>query len=128
MTADEVVQVVGPASEALDDLSEEKDDEGGVVSGPFAGEVVVEREGYEGQWHSALVLRRSGNRYLVHTCPGYEGSELPGNEWVSADRVRFAAAPSGQDGSPWGPTDHTGVSDASHWSRQHEKEPVPAEV
>ena len=100
MTADEIVQVLGPPCEALDDLSEEEDDEAGVVSGPYAGEVVVEREGYEGSWHSALVLRRSGDRYLVHTCPGYEGCELPGNEWVKADRVRFPASSSGQDGSP----------------------------
>ena len=128
MTADEIVRVVGPPSEALDDLSEEEDDEAGVVSGPFAGEVVVEREGYEGQWHSALVLRRSGDRYLIHTCPGYEGCELPGNEWVKADRVRFPASSSGQDGSPWGSTDHTEAFDASHWCGQPEKGPVPAEV
>jgi hypothetical protein len=124
MTADEIVQVLGPPSEAGNDLSEKEDDDAGVVSGPFAGEVVVEREGYEGCWQSALVLRRSGDRYLIHTCPGYEGCELEGNEWVKADRVRFPAASSGQDGS----SDHTDDFDAAHWCRQSEKEPVPAEV
>ena len=128
MTADEIVQVLGPPSEALDDLSDEEDDEAEVVTGPYAGEVVVEREGYEGQWHSALVLRRSGDRFLIHTCPGYEGCELPGNEWVNADRVRFPASSSGQDDSHRGSADHTGACDADHWCRQPEKEPVPAEV
>ena len=118
MTADEIIRVLGQPSEALDALSEEKDDEAGVVSGPYAGEVVIEREGYEGQWHSALVLRRSGDRYLVHTCPGYEGCELPGNEWVKADRVRFRASSSGEDGLP----------DDCEWCAQPEKQPVPAEV
>ena len=128
MTADEIVRVLGPPSEALDDLSDEEDDEAGVVSGPYAGEVVVEREGYEGQWHSALVLRRSGDRYLIHTCPGYEGCELPGNEWVNADRVRFPASSSGQDGSPWGSADRTRACDAGQWCGQPNKEPVPAEA
>jgi hypothetical protein len=128
MTADEVVRVVGPPSEALDDLSEKEDDEAGDVCGPFAGEVVVEREGYEGQWHSALLLRRSGDRYLIHTCPGYEGCELPGNEWVNADRLRFPAPSRGQDGSPGDSADHTEAFDSGHWHRQPEKEPVPAEV
>ena len=130
MTADEIVQVLGPPSEALDDLSEGEDDEAGVVTGPYAGEVVIEREGYEGTWHSALVLRRNGNRYLVHTCPGYEGCELPGNEWVKADRVRFSASSIGQDGSPRGLADRNGdFDDACQWCGQPmEKEPVPAEV
>ena len=128
MTADEIVQVLGPPSRALDDLSKEKDDEAGVVSGPFAGEVIVEREGYEGCWHPALVLRRSGDRYLVHTCPGYEGCEHEGNEWLTADRVRFPASSSGQDSSSRGSADHSGDFDESQWCRQPTKEPVPAEV
>jgi hypothetical protein len=131
MTADDIVRVLGPPSEPLDDLSDEEEDEAGVVTGPYAGEVVVEREGYEGQWHSALVLRRSGDRFLVHTCPGYEGCELPGNEWLNADRVRFPASSAGQDGSPWGSADHRNgdFDDAGQWCRQPmEKEPVPAEV
>jgi hypothetical protein len=128
MTADEIVQVLGPHSEALHDLSEEEDDEAGVVSGPFAGEVVVEREGYEGSWHSALVLRRSGDRYLIHTCPGYEGCELPGNEWVNVDRVRFPASSCGQDGLPRGSADRAGTFDAGQWCGQPTKGPVPAEV
>jgi hypothetical protein len=128
MTADEIVQVLGPPSEALDDLSEEEDDEAGVVSGPYAGEVVVQREGYEGEWHSALVLRRSGDRYLIHTCPGYEGCELPGNEWVKADRVRFSASSTGQDGSPRDSADCTETFGSSQWCGQPKKGPVPAEV
>ena len=91
MTADEIVQVVGPPSEALDDLSEKEDEEAGVITGPFAGEVVVEREGYEGHWQSALVLRRSGDRFLIDTCPGYEACEFSGNEWAERRQVRFPA-------------------------------------
>src|SRR5262245_46626483 len=126
MTADEIVQVLGPPSEALDDLSEEKDDEAGVVTGPYAGEVVVDREG---EWHPALVLRRSGDRCLIHTCPGYGGMvEMSGNEWVKADRVRFPAPSNGQDGSPQGSADRTGAFDASPCCGQPKKEPVPAEV
>jgi hypothetical protein len=128
MTADEIVRVLGPPSEALDDLSKEEDDETGIVTGRFAGEVVVEREGYEGYWLSALVLRRDGDRYLIHTCPGYEGVEMSGNEWVKADRIRFLASSSGQDGSPRGSADRTGACDAGQWCGQPNKEPVPAEV
>jgi hypothetical protein len=127
MTADEIVQVLGPPTEALDDLSEKEDDEAGVVHEPFAGEVVVEREG---EWHTALVLRRSGDRYLIHTCPGYDGAEMSGNnaEWVVADRVRFPAPSSGQDGSPRGSADRTETFGAGQWCGQPEKGPVPAEV
>ena len=128
MTADEIVRVLGPTSEALDDLSKEEDHETGVVTGPFAGEVVVEREGYEGYWLSALVLRRDGDRYLIHTCPGYEGVEMSGNEWMKADRIRFLASSSGQDGSPRGSADRAGACDAGQWCGQPNKEPVPAEV
>jgi hypothetical protein len=130
MTADEIIQVLGPPSEALDDLSEKVDNEAGVVTGPYAGEVVVEREGYEGQWHSALVLRRSGDRFLIHTCPGYEECEHSGNEWLNAARVRFPAPSTGPDGSPRDSADRKGDSDdTDQWCRQPwEKEPVPAEV
>ena len=111
-------------------MAQEKEerDERGAVTGPFAGEVVIEREGYEGQWHSALVLRRDGDRYLVHTCPGYEGCEMPGNEWVAADRVLFRTPPSDQDGSPWDSADRTETFRASPWCSRPEKEPMPAEV
>jgi hypothetical protein len=128
MTADEIVQVLGPPSENPDYLSEDEDDEAGVVTGPFAGEVVVQREGYEGQWHSALVLRRSGDRYLIHTCPGYEGCELPGNEWLKADRVRFPASSSGQEDLLGGSADHTETATAGHSCCQPKKGPVLAEV
>ena len=128
MSADEIVQVLGPPSEAPDELSKKADDEEAVVSGPYAGEVVIEREGDEGCWHSALVLRRSGDRYLIHTCPGYEECEHEGDEWLKADRVRFPAPSSGQDGSSLDSADHNGASDAGHWCGQPNKGPVPAEV
>jgi hypothetical protein len=133
MTADEIVQVLGPPSEALDDLSQEEDDEAeegddkaGVVNEPCAGDVVVERHG---QWYPALVLRRSGDRYLIHTCPGYGGGvEMSGNEWMKVDRLRFAASSSGQDESPQGSADRTEAFDASPCCSRPKKEPVPAEV
>jgi len=128
MTADQIVQVLGAPTEALDNPSEERDDEAGVVSGPYAGEVVFEREGYEGYWHSALVLRRSGEHYLVHTCPGYEGCENEGNEWVDADRIRFLAPSSGQDGSSGDSADHARALDGGQCCGQPNKVPVPAEV
>jgi hypothetical protein len=62
MTADEIIRVLGVSSEALDDLSGKEENEAAVVTGPYAGEVVVEREGYEGYWHPALVLRRGCDR------------------------------------------------------------------
>ena len=126
MTADEIVQVLGPPSEALDVLSEGEDDEKGVVNEQCAGEVLVDQAG---QWLPALVLRRDGDRYLIHTCPGYGGRvEMSCNEWVKADRLRFAASSSGQDGSPQGLADRTGAFDASPCCSQPKKEPVPAEV
>jgi hypothetical protein len=134
MTADEIVRIVGPPSKAPDDLSAEEDDEAeddeaGVVNGPYPGEVVYEREG---EWHSALVLRRNGDRYLIHTCPGYNSAVLSGDniEWVKSDRLRFPvpASPRGQDGSSLGPADRTGAFDADQWCGQPKKEPVPAEL
>jgi hypothetical protein len=127
MTADEIVQVLGPVSEAPADLSEEEeDDEAGVVDEPCASEVVVERHG---AWYPALVLRHRGDRCLVHTCPGYGGVvEKSGNEWVKADRVMFPASSSGHDGSPRGSADRAETFGASQWSGQPKKEPVPAEV
>jgi hypothetical protein len=59
------------------------------------------------------------------------------NEWVKADRLRFAAkvdrlrfaaSSSGQDGSPQGLADRTGAFDASPCCGQPKKEPMPAEV
>jgi hypothetical protein len=132
MTADEIVQVLGPPSEALDDLSQEEDDEAeeeddkaGVVNEPYAAEVVVERKG---QWYRGLILRRDGDRYLIHTCPGWFGAEMSCNEWVKVDRLRFSASSSGQDGSSQGLADRTGAFDASPCCSQPKKELVPAEV
>jgi hypothetical protein len=130
MTADEIVRVLGPSSEALDDLPEEvKDDEAGSVTEPCAGEVVVEQDG---EWHSALVLRRNGDRYLIHTCPGYNSAVLSGDniEWVKADRIRFPvpASLSGQDESFRGSADSSGAFGAAPCCSQSKKGPVPAEV
>ncbi len=130
MTADEIVRVLGPPSEALDDLPEEgKDDEAGSVTEPCAGEVVVEQDG---EWHSALVLRRNGDRYLIHTCPGYNTAVLSGDniEWVKADRVRcpVPASLSGQDESFRGSADSSGAFGTAPCCSQSKKGPVPAEV
>jgi hypothetical protein len=132
MTADEIVQVLGPPYEALDDLSQEEDDEpeeeddkAEIVNEPRAGEVLIEQEG---EWHTALVLRRDGNRYLIHTCPGCYGAEMSDNEWVDADRLRFPAPSSGQVGSPRGSADRTETFGTCFWCDQPKKEAVPAEV
>jgi hypothetical protein len=130
MTADEIVQVLGPPSEALDDLSEEEDDEAEeqddkaeIVNEPCAGEVLIEQEG---EWHTALVLRR--DRYLIHTCPGCYGAEMSDNEWVDAHRLRFPAPSSGQVGSPRGSADRTETFGANPWCGQPKNGEVPAEV
>jgi hypothetical protein len=125
MTADEIVRVVGLPSEALDDLSEENDDKAGVVNDPCASEVVFATDG---EWHSGLVLGRSGDRYHIHICPGYEGAETSDNEWVKADRVRFPSLSSGQEVSLRGLADHAGAFDAGECCAQPKKEPMPAEV
>jgi hypothetical protein len=126
MTADEIVRVLGPPSEALDDLPEEgKDDEAGSVTEPCAGEVVVEQDG---EWHSALVLQRRGDRYLVHTCPGYDLADMSDNKWVQADRIRFPASLSGQDEPFRGSADSSGAFGAAPCCSQSKKGPVPAEV
>jgi hypothetical protein len=121
MTADEIVKVLGPPSGAPDDLSVGRDDEMASVGGPYASEVVVEREG---EWHPALVLGHEGSRCFIHTCPGYGVADMSENEWVGVGRVRFPSPSVGQDGSPWGPADHT----AAFGAGQPMKDPVPAEV
>ncbi len=83
---------------------------GGGASRPCASEVVVEREG---EWQPALVLRRSGDRCLIHTCAGYGYADMSENEWVDAGRVRFPASSDGTGADPWG---------------SQAKEPMPAEV
>ncbi len=113
MTADEIVRVLGPALEAADALAEEGEGEPGGAGRPCASEVIVEREG---EWQPALVLRRSGDRCLIHTCAGYGYADMTDNEWVDAGRVRFPAS-----------SDGTGVSEADPWGGQA-KEPVPAEI
>ncbi len=113
MSADEIVRVLGPPLEAPDALTEDGDGEAGGVSRPCASEVIVEREG---EWQPALVLRRSGDRCLIHTCAGYGYADMSDNEWVDAGRVRFPAS-----------SDGTGAFAADPWGGQP-KEPVPAEV
>jgi hypothetical protein len=125
MNADEIVRVLGPPAEALDDLSERADDKAGTATGPCAGEVVVERDG---EWHSALLLRQSGDRYLIHTCPGHEEVEMSDNEWVHAGRVRFPASSSAPDGSIGDSADHTEAFGDGDWHSQPAKPPMPAEV
>jgi hypothetical protein len=125
MTADEIVQVLGPPSEASDDLSERKHHETGIVNEPIAGQVLVDQAG---QWLPALVLRRDGDRYLIHTCPGCYGVQMSDNEWVDAERVRFSAASDGQDGSHRSSADDTGAFGVGPQCCQPKKESVPAEV
>jgi hypothetical protein len=125
MTADEIVRVLGPPAEALDVLSEGEDDEKGVVNEQCAGKVLVDQAG---QWLPALVLRRDGDRYLIHTCPGSYGVEMSDNEWVDAARLKFPAPSGGHDGSPRGWADRTGAFGAGATCGQPKKEPVPAEV
>jgi len=132
MTADEIVQVLGPPSEALDDLSHEEDDEAEeedykaeIVNEPCAGEVLIEQEG---EWHTALVLRRDGDRYLIHTCPGCYEAEMSDNEWVDADRLRFPAPSSGQVGSSRGSSDRTETFGTSSGCDQPKKGAAPAEI
>jgi hypothetical protein len=113
MTADEIIRVLGPSLEAPDALTEEGDGKAGGASHPCASEVIVEREG---EWQPALVLGRSGDRCLIHTCAGYGYADMSDNEWVDAGRVRFPAS-----------SDGTGAFGADPWGGKP-KEPVPAEV
>jgi hypothetical protein len=103
----------------------DEQNEAGAVNGPCAGEVVV---GRDGEWHSALVLRHSGDRYLIHTCPGHDGAEMSDNEWVQAGRVRFPASSSVQDGSIPDSADRAEAFGDGQWCVQPPKPPVPAEV
>ena len=125
MTADEIVRVLGRPAEALEVLSEGEDDEKGVVNERCAGKVLVDQAG---QWLPALVLRRDGDRYLIHTCPGSYGVEMSDNEWVDAARLKFPAPSGGHDGSPRGWADRTEAFGAGATCSQPKKEPVPAEV
>ncbi len=125
MSADEIVRVVGLPSESLDDLSDQCEDDAARFKESCSGEVVVK---CDGQWQSALILGRSGDRYLIHTCPGYDGVQIDGNAWVGADQVRFPASSRDQEGSPRGSAHGAEAFEASHWSRQPAKEPATAEV
>jgi hypothetical protein len=63
------------------------------VESPCASEVVVENCG---EWQTALVLKRDGERYYVH----FVGTEMSDNEWVTSDRVRFPATNGDHCGTP----------------------------
>jgi hypothetical protein len=89
---------------------------------PCASEVIVEQAG---EWNPSLILRRQGERYLVH----YVGTDMSENEWVTSDRVRFPAGTKDPCGSPWDWAASAGAFDASRWCANRSKPaPVDAEL
>ena len=56
---------------------------------PCASEALVE---IDDEWQTALVLKHEGDRYYLHVV----GTDMSDNQWVTSDRVRFAAR--GHDG------------------------------
>jgi hypothetical protein len=125
MSAEEIVQVLGPPAGAADALLEPPGHEAAVLREPCAGEVLVDQAG---QWVRALVVGRDGDRYLIHTCPGYYEVETSSDEWVDGRRIRFPAPAAGQDGSSRDPADGTPGFGAGSWYGAPKKDPVPAEV
>jgi hypothetical protein len=75
MSADEIARVINTTAGAPAE---------GAVDLPCASEAVVD---WGGDWCPALVLQVAEGRYLVH----YVGHEMDSNEWVTEDRIRFAA-------------------------------------
>jgi hypothetical protein len=75
MSADEIARVINTSAGAPAE---------GCVDLPCACEAVVE---WDGDWCPALVLQVAEGRYFVH----YVGHDMDENEWVTEDRVRFAA-------------------------------------
>jgi hypothetical protein len=109
------------AEEMLQVLNGCRQDPSG-VDYPCASEVVVE---HDGEWNPSLILKRDGERYLVH----YVGTEMSDNEWVSRDRVRFPAGTKDPCGSPWDWSASAGTFDASRWCANKSKPaPVDAEI
>lgn len=91
------------------------------VNYPCASEVVVE---CDGEWSPALILKREGERYLVHRI----GTEMSENAWLTTDRIRFPASKT-QDGSPWDWTVPAEAFDRNHWCANSSKQaPVDAEL
>jgi hypothetical protein len=81
---------------------------------PFACEVVVERDE---EWHTGLLLRRDGERFLVH----YVGEDMSENEWVTQDRLRIRPDAKMPDGSPWDGAFLTQGFHSNSWCANHSK-------
>ncbi|HZW34535.1 MAG TPA: hypothetical protein VFF52_27675 [Isosphaeraceae bacterium] len=109
-----------PAEQILQVLNGRRQDPSGLVDYPCASEVVVESEG---EWNPSLILKRDGERYLIH----YVGTDMSDNEWVTSDRVRFPAGTNDACGSPWDWLSAAGTLDASRWCAQKSK-PAPVDV
>jgi hypothetical protein len=103
MSADEVVAVLAGGRPG-----------NGGMEAPCASEVVVESDG---EWHTGLVLKRDGERYLVH----FVGTDMSDNDWVTADRVRFPASKESHCGAPWDWTFPAGMFAAGNWCGNGEK-------
>ena len=111
MSAEEIVQVM----RSRRDRGSQRDRK--VVDYPCASEVVVE---HDDEWSPSLILRREGERYLVH----YVGTDMSENEWVTSDRVRFPAGAEDPCGSPGDWAASAGAFDASRWCANKSK-PAP---
>jgi hypothetical protein len=89
---------------------------------PCASEVVVE---HDEEWNPALILKRDGERYLVH----YVGTDMSDNEWVTRDRVRFPAGMEDPCGSSWDWASAAGAFDSRRRCGNKSKPaPVDAEI
>jgi hypothetical protein len=98
MSAEEIVAVLTSSSPAK-----------APAEPPCACEVVVDSGGY---WQTGLILKREGDRYLVHIV----GTEMSDNQWITSERLRFAAAKEGEAGMPPDAETSDEFLAASHWS------------
>jgi hypothetical protein len=87
---------------------------------PCASEAVVEGDG---EWHTALILKRDGERYYVH----YVGTEMSDNEWVTSDRIRFPAASGDHGGSSADWLLAGGSALAAGWCGKAHSKPAPVD-
>src|SRR5262245_10133349 len=90
MSADEIIAILSGGKPREEPL------EAGVDL-PCASEVVVESDG---EWHTGLILKRDGERYLVHVV----GTDMSDNEWVTTDRLRVPVGKETAWGEPWDST------------------------
>jgi hypothetical protein len=96
----------------------------GAVDAPCASEVVVD---IGGEWQTALILKRDGDRCFVHLV----GTEMSDNQWVTSDRIRIPATSEGQCGSPLDWSFPAGTFAAGDWcgrSARSKPEPVDQDI